>query len=94
MGMKALWLLVLIALGFFGTQAFGEGPDCSGGWPTNMTFVNLKNARMIKSGEIDFSKTRSSRIASEKIGKDLYRQVYDIRFTDKSGNGDLYTTSP
>jgi hypothetical protein len=62
-----------------------RGPDCSGGWPTNMAFVHLKNAGLADNSSIDFSKTKTVRLASEKIGKDLWHQVYDVTFTKKSG---------
>ena len=62
-----------------------KGPDCSGGWPTDMTFVHLKNAGITDNGKIDFSKTKTVRLASERIGKDLYHQVYDVKYTEKSG---------
>lgn len=35
--------------------------------------------------KVDWSKTVAKRIASEKIGSDLYHQVYLVRFTEKSG---------
>ena len=63
-----------------------HGPDCSGGWPTNMTFVHLKNAGLTDNSSIDFSKTKTVRIASEKVGKDLWHQVYHVTFTKKSGD--------
>jgi hypothetical protein len=63
-----------------------NGPDCSGGWPTDMTFVHLKNAGLVDNNSIDFSKTKTSRLASEKVGKGLWRQVYDVTFTKKSGD--------
>ena len=50
-----------------------------------MAFVQLKNAGLIYSETTDFSKTRTTRVASEKIGKDLYRQVHHITFVEKSG---------
>jgi hypothetical protein len=62
-----------------------HGPDCSKGWPTNMTFVLLKNAGVVDNTTIDFSKTKTVRLASEKIGKDLWRQVYLVTFTKNSG---------
>jgi len=62
-----------------------NGPDCSGSWPTNMAFVLLKNAGITTNSKIDFSKTKTVRLASEKIGKDLYHQVYDVIFTEYSG---------
>jgi hypothetical protein len=62
-----------------------NGPDCSDSWPTNMAFVLLKNADITTNSKIDFSKTKTVRLASEKIGKDLYHQVYDVIFTEFSG---------
>ena len=62
-----------------------SGPDCSGGWPTAMAFALLKNAGITNNDKIDFSKTKTVRIASEKIGNDLWRQVYDVTFTEYSG---------
>ncbi len=62
-----------------------NGPDCSGSWPTNMTFVHLKNAGLADSISVDFSKTKTSRLASERIGKGLWHQVYHVTFTKKSG---------
>jgi len=63
-----------------------HGPDCSGGWPTNMAFVHLKNAGLTDNYSVDFSKTKTVRLASEKVGKDLWHQVYHITFTKKSGD--------
>jgi hypothetical protein len=63
-----------------------HGRDCSGGWPTNMSFVHLKNAGLADNYSIDFSKTKTVRLASEKIGKDLWHQVYHVTFTKKSGD--------
>jgi hypothetical protein len=63
-----------------------HGPDCRGSWPTNMAFVHLKNAGLIDNSSTDFAKTKTLRLASEKIGKDLWHQVYQITFTLKSGD--------
>jgi hypothetical protein len=63
-----------------------HGPDCSGGWPTNMAFVHLKNAGLADNYSVDFSKTKTERLASEKVGKDLWHQVYHVTFTKKSGD--------
>jgi len=62
-----------------------HGPDCSGSWPTNMTFVHLKNAGLADNSSIDFSKTKTARRASEKVSKGLWRQVYHVTFIKKSG---------
>jgi hypothetical protein len=50
-----------------------------------MAFVLLKNAGITNNDKIDFSKTKTVRLASEKIGKDLWHQVYDVTFTEYSG---------
>jgi hypothetical protein len=71
-------------------------PDCTGvkRWPATMAFVHLKNAGMTDNERLDFSKTRVARVASEKIGKDLYRQVHKVHFTEKSGSTiDVITVS-
>ena len=66
-----------------------HGPDCSGGWPTDMTFVHLKNAGLVDNRDIDWSNIKSNiktvRMASEKIGKGLWRQVYHVTLTKTSG---------
>jgi hypothetical protein len=76
-------LLVALPLG-----AVAGNPQCdgTGNWATSMAFVHLKNAGLIHNDTTDFSKTKTVRIASEKIGKDRYRQVHDVTFTEKSGN--------
>lgn len=51
-----------------------------------MAFVHLKNAGITNNEKLDFTKTKTDRISSEKIGDDLYRQVHHIMFTEKSGN--------
>jgi hypothetical protein len=65
-----------------------DAPKCDGteSWATSMAFVHLKNAGMLYNETTDFSKTRTTRIASEKIGKDLYRQVHRVTFIQKSGS--------
>jgi hypothetical protein len=50
-----------------------------------MAFVHLKNARLTNNERLDFTKTITSRLASEKIGPDLYRQVHHVVFTEKAG---------
>lgn len=50
-----------------------------------MTFGYLKNAGLADNDNIDFNKTKTSRVASEKVGKNLWHQVYDVVFTKKSG---------
>jgi hypothetical protein len=63
-----------------------HGPDCSEAWPTTMTLVHLKNGGLIDAKRIDSAKTKTVRLASEKIGKDLWHQVYHVTFVMKSGD--------
>ncbi len=67
--------------------AMGKDPDCSGveRWPTKMAFVTLKNDAITDNYKLDFTKTTTVLLASEKIGGDLYRQIHYITFTEKSG---------
>ena len=87
--MKKLALFVAVTLSIPATAQSKtgnlHGPDCSGGWPTNMAFVHLKNAGLADNKSIEFSKTETVRLASEKIGKDLWHQVYLVKFAKQSG---------
>ena len=63
-------------------------PDCAGvdQWPTGMAFAHLKNAGITDNQKVDFSKTKTVRLASETRGKDLYRQIHHVTFVEKSGS--------
>lgn len=69
------------------TAAAERTPDYTdpGRWPTMMAFVNLKNAGLTDNAKVDFNRTKTVRLASEKIGPDLYRQVHRIIFTQRAG---------
>jgi len=62
-------------------------PACSGAeaWAPSLAFVHLKNAGLADNDKVDFTKTKVVRLASEQIGKDLYRQIHDVKFSEKSG---------
>lgn len=83
-----LVLLVLTAIPGYAQSTPKHGPDCSGGWPTNMAQATLKNAGLLKNDEIDFAKSKTVRLASEKVGKDLWHQVYLVTFHKLAG-GDM-----
>jgi len=78
----AIFILLLLS-----APALAGSPDCSGPqrWPAAMAFVHLKNAGITNNDELDFDKTKTVRLASEKIAKDLYRQIHIVTFTEKSG---------
>jgi len=67
---------------------FAGHPDCAGinRWATSMAFVYLKNSGITNNEKINFTKTITTRLASEKISKNIYRQIHYITFTENSGN--------
>jgi hypothetical protein len=88
-GSPLIRLFVLLALALSVNAAAQvaktHGPDCSGGWPTNTTQGFLKNDGQLKNEDFDFSKTTTIRLASERLNKDLWRQVYLVTFFKHSG---------
>jgi len=82
---KLLLSIILLVL----TPSIGltNDPDCRGidRWPTMMAIAKLKNAGITDNYRLDFTKTKTKRLASEKISKNIYRQIHHIRFTEKSG---------
>ncbi|WP_409189104.1 hypothetical protein [Bradyrhizobium sp. RDM4] len=80
----ALKVVMAATLAMPAAAALAKSPDCAN-WPTNMALVHLKNAGLIDIPSVIEAQTRAVRRASEKIGKDLYRQVYDITFQTKDG---------
>ena len=80
-----------VVLGFllltFGPTVFAADPQCDGpgNWAASMVFVRLKNASLADNYNIDFSKTKVVPLASQLIGKDLYRQVHHVTYFKFSG---------
>ena len=75
------------ALILFSSLVFAKSPDCShpDSWPGSMAFATLKNAGLVDNDTVDFKKTQVVRLASEQVGKDLYRQVHLVSFIKRSG---------
>ena len=86
MGKLLIGLLLAITVHATAQSSQSHGPDCSAGWPTNMAQASLKNAGLLNNQEIDFTKTKTTRVASEKVGKDLWHQVYFVTFFKRSGD--------
>ena len=86
--MRSGLLVAVFFVAFIPQSTLAVVPNCSGtnSWPAGIAFTHLKNAGMLESETTDFAKTRVSRLASEKIGKDLYRQVHEIAFVKKAGD--------
>jgi hypothetical protein len=81
------YLFYVVVLTALAPSAVAKSPDCVGvnRWATSMAFVHLKNAGLTDNNKLDFTKTKTVRLASEQIGKDLHRQVHLVTFTEKSG---------
>jgi hypothetical protein len=77
-------LLIFFVL-LFSSHLFAGGIDCTN-WPKNMAFVHLKNEGLIDSKLVNDDKTEVKQLASEKLGTDLYREIYLIKYIEKSGN--------
>src|ERR1700743_2473076 len=82
--MRFIAILLLLTAS---TLARAQMPDGSGpnGWPAGMAFTHMKNAGIVTNDLVDFKKTTSKKLSSEKIGKDLYRQVHLVIFALKDG---------
>ncbi len=67
--------------------AAGREPDCSGAehWPAAITFVKLKNAGIVTNASVDFPHVQSRRLTSQRIGRDLWRQVHRVTIPLRRG---------
>ncbi len=77
-------IFVVAAMLVMPCAARAKAPDCPS-WPTNMAFVHLKNAGLVSNEHTNPEKATVVRLASEKIDKDRYRQVYRIAFHSDTG---------
>ena len=86
--MRLSLLVAVLFVAFLPQSTLAAVPNCSGteSWPSGMAYTHLKNAGILESETTDFTKTRVNRLASEKIGKDLYRQIHQITFVKKAGD--------
>ncbi len=84
---KIIYCSLLLFILAIPSYAMASAPNCSGpnNWASNLAFTYLKNAGLLQNKTIDFAKTKVTRLASEKIGDDLYRQIHQITFTEISG---------
>ncbi len=71
----------------FSFPVFAKSPDCTGveRWPANLVESAVVDSGFADRDALDYNKTKVVRLASEKIGKDLYRQVHRVTFVKKSG---------
>jgi hypothetical protein len=62
-----------------------RGPNLRGSWPTTMTLHVLRDEGLVDAAQIDESGTQTERLASEKVGNDLWNQIYFVRFKLRTG---------
>ncbi|HTH62186.1 MAG TPA: hypothetical protein VL689_18795 [Paraburkholderia sp.] len=80
--MKALAAAALFSLpGLCPAAGFSGCPS----WPTSMAVVHMMNDGITDSALLDHSKTKATKLAIQKIGKNRWRQLYEITFHEKSG---------
>jgi hypothetical protein len=83
-------LLILLALSAI-TAAQNKfrddkGPDLRGKWPTIMTLYVLQDAGLLDSKLIDPSRTETTLLGSETVGKNLWNQFYFVSFRMRNGS--------
>jgi len=85
--MSRAYIASVLGAMLMGSGSAAADPNCAGPdhWPANMTFAQLKNAGLLTNDAVDFARTKSDQIASQKIGRDLYRQVFKVTFYLKDG---------
>jgi hypothetical protein len=62
------------------------GPDLSGSWPTTMARGVLEDVGLFKHEDVDETATRTRRLASERMSKYMWNQLYFVTFKLRSGN--------
>ncbi len=79
--------VMALFLVFAAGSSVAKTPACSGpnNWAAAMAHVHLKNANLLDNESVDFSKTKVVILASEKVSKDLYRQIHLVTFFEKTG---------
>ena len=75
---------LLLATFFVAGSAQAKPPACAH-WPTTMALATLKNAGITDPTKIAQNETKAVLLAAEPLGKEIYREVYDITYQEKAG---------
>jgi len=78
----------VIILALAASPVFAREPDCGrpDSWPAASAFGAMKNAGIVRNDQIDFSRTKVRRIASSKVGRNLWKQVHLVEYFRKDGS--------
>lgn len=76
---------ILISILFFITLYAQTKDDCThlGNWAESISYNALIDKNIMNSDEMDYNKTKTILLAKEKIGKDLNKNVFLIKFVLK-----------
>lgn len=78
--------IVLCATGLGQSRSKDKlGPDLSGSWPTTMTMRVLAGEGLFNQNDVDQTATRTRRLASERLSKYMWHQLYFVTFKLRSG---------
>lgn len=69
------------------TLVLAAGPDCTAPdrWQTSSALVKLEAIGLLRAAELDPSRTKTTRLASEQVTSSRYRQIHDTVFVKRSG---------
>lgn len=72
---------------FFLTNLQANDPYCSSinSFATSTAYVVLKNLNIVSPKNIDYDKTKTVLLSSQKIGDDLDKEIHHITFYKKNG---------
>lgn len=81
------YFIILLSVLLIPKAGLAGNPDCSSpdGYAASMAFAYLKNAGLTTNEKIDWNKTKVTELAHQKVGKDLYKQVHLVIYTEKDG---------
>jgi hypothetical protein len=78
---------LLFALLFIGSGAQANDSYCSSihSFATSTAYVVLKNSGAVSPKNIDYDKTKTVLLSTQKISDDLYKEIHHITFFKKDG---------
>ncbi len=81
--MRILSLFLLL----FSFHSNAQHPKCDlpTSWASNMAYVYLVNNSIFEKSDVLHDNTLVVRMASERVGADVYRQIHHVTFELKSG---------
>lgn len=79
--------IVILFIALTPMAASAAAPDCSGiqNYPASMALSYLINTKSVTADNIVGTATQVTRLASNRVSADLYRQIYYIVFKENSG---------